>query len=410
MKKLKKALMLTAASVLSGGFLLASVGVHAAGTVNVHYYLTPASASVANGQNLGVQVWEDSGASDINTIQANLSYPAAGLNMTSVAYDGSAFDSGGSGNEGAGGAGTVKINRIFLRKTVNGTTEYGVSGAQYIGTIYFDVTATSGTQTVSFDSSSAAWTPPSDLNDPSTVQSAAVTSSPGSYSLGTVPSPPPPPPPPPPPSGGGSGTGGSSSSSTKKTGSTVKPAGSTSYSSTSGKLTISDISISNLTGSSASVNWITSAAATAEVDYGVSASQLLLTNSDSNYSTNHSVTLSPSNLSPGKTFYFVVKSTDQSGNVAKSDVLSFQTTSSSTASKVAKQSKTAAIAAVSVIAVVAVIGAIAIRSMHKRALQNQELASHIATPGTAVVNGNVTVTPDPKQTPPTNNPNGPKVG
>lgn len=407
MKKLKQAVILTAAWVLTGGLMLTSYGAQAAGTVNVHYYLTPASASVTNGQNLAVQVWEDSGSDNINTIQANLNYPSSGLSMTSVAYDGSAFDSGASGNEGAGGAGTVKISRIFLRKTVNGTVEYGVSGAQYIATIYFNVTATSGTQTVSFDPSSAAWTPPSDLNDPNTVQSATITSTPGSYSLGGTATPPPPPPPPP-PSSGGSGTGGSSSSSTQKTGTTVKPAGNTSFSSTSGQLTISNISVTNLTNSSATVNWTTTAAATSEVDYGTASDQLYLTDSDSNYSTSHSVTLKSSNLQPNKVFYFVVKSTDKSGNVAKSDELNFQTGASSAISKLTKQSKTAAIAAVSGIAVIAIIGAIIIRQMHKRALQNQELASHIATPGTAVINGKVTVTPDPKQTPP--NPNGPKTG
>lgn len=411
MKKFQKTIVLLAAFVMTAGLLFAAKGAHAASTVTVHYYLTPASASVTNGQSLAVQVWEDSGPDSINTIQANLSYPASGLSLNSVTYDGSNFDSGASGSEGAAGAGTIKISRIFLRKTVNGTTEYGVSGAQLIGTIYFSVTATSGTQTVSFDNTSAAWTPPSDLNDPSTVQSATITSTPGSYTLGSTASPPPPPPPP--PSGGsGSGSGGSSSTSTPKTGgTTVKPAGSTTYKSTSGTLTISNISVTNLTGSSATVNWTTSAAATAEVDYGTTSGQLYFTDSDSTSSTSHSVNLKSSNLQAGKTYYFVVKSADQSGNVVKSAELSFQTTATSGGFKLTKQSKTAAIAAVAGIAVIAIVGAMAIRKMHKRALENQELASHIvSTPGTSVINGKVTVTPDPKQKPPTNNPNGSKTG
>ena len=421
MKKLKKAVFLTAALATTGGLFLASGGARAAGTVAVNYYLTPASATVTNGQSLAVQVWEDSGADEINTISPKFDYPVSGMtlqrdpnngNVPLVSYANSAFDVGSSGSEDSGGAGTITLSRIFTQKPVGCTSgcTYGVSGPQYIATVYFTVTASSGSLDLSFDPSSKAYTPPTTPGDPSTVQTATVTSTPASYNFGSTASPPPPPPP---PSGGsGSGSGGSSSTSTKKTGTTVKPAGSTTYKSTSGTLTISNITVSNLTSSSATINWTTSAAATAEVNYGLAADQLYSTDSDSTSGTSHSVILNPANLIADKTFYFKVKSIDQSGNVASSAVLSFMTSASAGQGSSAKSmSKTTAIAAVSGIAVLAIIGAVVIRRLHKRSLENRELASHIvSTPGTSVVNGKVTVTPDPKQTTPTNDPNKPKTG
>jgi len=424
MKKLKKAVFLIAALAMTVGPLLATSGAKAAGSVAVHYYFVPASATVTSGQSLPVQIWEDSGADQINTVSLKFDYPSSGMslqrdssNYPLVSY--SAFDGGASQQEDSGGAGTITIARIYPQRCIGGniqsngtcdtgTLSKGLSGPQAIATVYFTVTASSGNLNLSFEPSSTAYTPPTTPGDPSTVQQATTTSTPASYTFGSTASPPPPP-----PSSGGSGSGGSSSSSTKKTSTTtVKPAGNTTYKSTSGALTISDISVSNLSGSSATVNWASSAAATAEVDYGAAADQLYFTDSDGNFSTSHSISLNSANLEANKTFYFRVKSTDQSGNVATSATLSFMTSASAAQGSSSKSmSKTTAIAAVSGIAVIAIIGAIAIRGMHKRSLESRELASHVVSaPGTAIVNGKVTVTPDPKQTPPTNNPNGPQTG
>lgn len=54
-------------------------------------YLSPASASVASGQEFAVAIRENSGADTVNAVQANLSYNAAQLDVSSVSYTGSAF-------------------------------------------------------------------------------------------------------------------------------------------------------------------------------------------------------------------------------------------------------------------------------------------------------------------------------
>lgn len=402
------------ALLLSVAMAIGPSGAAFAATANVVYSLSPATKTIANGDNLALVVYEDSGADTINTVQVNMSFPAAGLSLQSVDYSTSDFPGGASGSESSAGPGTIRISRIYTRQDNNGTITYGQTGKKIVATLYFTVTATSGTQNVTFDNTSAAWSPPPE----NTTQSfpANVTSQGGAYSFATTA-------PPPPPSGGGGGGGGGASTgtTTPKATSAPKPvsaASNATYTSTSGKLVISDISASNLSSKSATISWTTSGPATSEVDYGLAADQLNATAADATATTAHSLQLDPTNLVAGKTYYFVVKSADSAGNIASSQVLSFETAPGAAASSGKSNTMAMAIGAVAVIALVAIAGAMFIRRMHRRSQSNQDLYSHIATPPpatppvagpTSTINGNSVITPDPKD-PKNNPPNGTVVG
>jgi hypothetical protein len=367
----------------------------AAGTATLS--LTSSSYTVNKGSTLAVNVYEDSGSDPVNGVQVNFSYPTASFSYTSMTTG----SSWGIQAQNSGGNGVVKI------ALATGIGQAGLTGKQLVATVYFSVTGGSGTASMDFDQSSCKVTKASD----SSLETLSYQNA--TYTLNTPAIPPPPPPPPPttsPKPSGSGGSGGSASTSTKK------PTGSTgSTGTTTSALTISGITADNLSANSATIHWTTNRAASSEVDYGQT-TIYGLTAVDNNLSTSHSVNLDSKNLKPG-VYHFRVKSVDANGQTAQSNDMTFDTSDGSisfnqSAAKKSSASKTAAIAAVAAIIVVVLAGAVAIQKMHRRAMENQELASHVATaPGTAVINGKVTVTPDPKQVPPnTNQPGGPQVG
>jgi len=79
---------------------------------------------------------------------------------------------------------------------------------------------------------------------------------------------------------------------------------------------ITDISVINLANNSAKVTWITDEFADSVVKYGVNSTACTETCIDVLFVKDHEITLTE--LSPDTTYYFVVNSTDQSGNSAES--------------------------------------------------------------------------------------------
>ena len=76
----------------------------------------------------------------------------------------------------------------------------------------------------------------------------------------------------------------------------------------------------------ATISWETSEAADSEVAFGTASDQLLETRNESDFNTNHSITLT--NLTAGTTYYYTASSTDQNNNgPATSTVLEFSTES-----------------------------------------------------------------------------------
>ncbi len=89
--------------------------------------------------------------------------------------------------------------------------------------------------------------------------------------------------------------------------------------------TISGVTASNISESSATVIWTTSEPATSQVEYGTSTSYGASSISDDNLLTSHSVTLSW--LTSSTTYHFRVKPKDASSNGAASDDYTFTTKS-----------------------------------------------------------------------------------
>jgi hypothetical protein len=86
---------------------------------------------------------------------------------------------------------------------------------------------------------------------------------------------------------------------------------------------ISDIGVSAITQTSATVTWNTDEKATSLVEYGTTANYGMSSVLDTNLVTNHSVALS--GLTADKTYHFRVKSSDSSGNLATSGDATFDT-------------------------------------------------------------------------------------
>ncbi len=87
---------------------------------------------------------------------------------------------------------------------------------------------------------------------------------------------------------------------------------------------ISNVQVAVFDDTSAFVTWETNEAANSNVDYGLTESYELGTESEGTYEVNHSITLS--DLTPGMLHYFQVRSSDNNGNQATSSGYSFTTT------------------------------------------------------------------------------------
>ena len=85
---------------------------------------------------------------------------------------------------------------------------------------------------------------------------------------------------------------------------------------------ITDISVINLVNNSAKVTWITDEFADSMLKYGVNSTAYTETCIDELFVKEHGITLTE--LSPDTTYYFVLNSTDQSGNTAESSEYRFK--------------------------------------------------------------------------------------
>ncbi|MEA2051915.1 MAG: fibronectin type III domain-containing protein [Euryarchaeota archaeon] len=85
---------------------------------------------------------------------------------------------------------------------------------------------------------------------------------------------------------------------------------------------ITDISIINLVNNSAKITWKTDEFADSVLKYGVNSMAYTELSIDLLFVKDHEITLT--GLSPDTTYYFVVDSTDQSGNTAESSEYRFK--------------------------------------------------------------------------------------
>ncbi|HYR83881.1 MAG TPA: LamG-like jellyroll fold domain-containing protein [Terriglobia bacterium] len=89
--------------------------------------------------------------------------------------------------------------------------------------------------------------------------------------------------------------------------------------------TITNVSVSNITSTSATLTWTSDEPANSQVEYGIKASYGIQSNLDTSLVSSHSVTIP--DLLPGTLYYYTVKSRDAAGNLATSGGLTFTTVS-----------------------------------------------------------------------------------
>jgi hypothetical protein len=140
--QLKNKRLIASTMVLAVALLLASLGGVSHGVANNTMYLTPASGSYTVGSTVTVAVRENSGSTDVNAVEADLSYNSTDLQYLSSDFSTSAFEISATSS---GGSGVVSMAR--------GTTNASLSGDQLIGNLSFKVLA-AGTGTVTFTTTS----------------------------------------------------------------------------------------------------------------------------------------------------------------------------------------------------------------------------------------------------------------
>ena len=277
--------------------------------------LSPVSKSVTQGQNFDVAVYENSGSDPVNKVQANLSYNSSVLSVASITPNATAWP---TQTDNSGSGGLIKIGR---------SASTPLTGNQLVATITFTGTA-AGTSNLTFTNGTAITRSvdnsiqPS-LNDTGTYTVTAASSGGGGGTGGGGGSS---------GGGGGSSSGGTGGTSTPTTAKAAPKTVTSAPSNTSPPVTatvdntppqIYDIKVTNLTAKSATISWQTSEPATSEVDYGLN-TNLILSQSDNQLTTSHSININPKELVAHAQYYFKVKSTDAAGNQSVSDQLTFR--------------------------------------------------------------------------------------
>ena len=256
---------------------------------NSQMYLSPAGGSYTSGQTFSVNVRVNA-QSDINVIQANLSYPADKLEVSSISYAGSAFDIQA---ESTFGGGSIRIGRGVIST---------FSGDRLVATVIFSVRSNSGTATVSFSGGSLIAN--NGVEEPTTKGG-------GSYTF-YAPSPTPSAPKPTTPTA--TNPNAPSTQTTQPvvpTVDTVKP----------------EIIESTVVGSSLEDLFFTlktNEPTQIKVDYGFSKNYGFVAQS-ANSAEDHKLALEQKFLLPKTTYYYKVSLTDASGNVTQSEEKTFTT-------------------------------------------------------------------------------------
>jgi hypothetical protein len=105
-------------------------------------YLNPATQNIAPNTAFTVEVHENSGTTNINALQANLSYPTANLTLNSIDYSTSAFTLQA---QSVGANGVINIARGQVG---------GLTGDQIVAVLHFTTTAAVATANIAFTSGS----------------------------------------------------------------------------------------------------------------------------------------------------------------------------------------------------------------------------------------------------------------
>ncbi len=265
-------------------------------------YLSPASATIANGGNVTYTIKVDTGGQTVNAVQANLSYPASLFGAVTIDTISSAFSVQA---ENTASAGSIRIARA---------TTAPVTGVVDLAKITFTASS-AGSAVITWATGSAV------------VESVGNTdilgTSTGSTTTISSPTSPPPPTPPPttPPPATPPPTSGTTTTTTKTTQTTVTTAKAGSADTT--PPVISGLQVVDITDSSAVVKWTTSEPTTGQVEYGIGDSFNF--NASAPLSTDHSVALQKPFIDKGISYSLRIVATDAAGNGVRSSAISFDT-------------------------------------------------------------------------------------
>jgi hypothetical protein len=240
-------------------------------------YLSPGSANIPQGSTVSVSVGLNTKGESINGVTAYLNYPSDKLEVAWVSYGGSFAIAA----EGTYGGGAVRISRGNIS---------GVVGNVNIATIGFRG-KTQGPATVYFAAGSGA-ARASDSTDSLNLGGSTG----GTFTVvAAVP-------------GGQTGTAAISPATMKDQ---KAP-------------TITNINVSLISTSGATISWTTDEKADSQVEYGLQSGKYFLSLIDPNLTTNHTVKVQGTAFIPGMLYHFRVKSRDDAGNEGASNDATLQ--------------------------------------------------------------------------------------
>ncbi|MDX1766309.1 MAG: cohesin domain-containing protein [Candidatus Saccharimonadales bacterium] len=279
MNKLRTTFILLAITLLSGSL----VGVQAAGE---SMYLSASKSTVYKDQTVDISVRMNSGTTNVNAVQANLSYPSSSLQFVSIS-PASTFEIQA---ENSGGSGSVAIGRGTLSPK---------SGDKLIATVKFKALKSSGSATISYTAGSQLVDNGTTIPTTQSGTSVTLASEPVDDSPSPSPSP-----------------------------STPNP--STNTEPDEDEPEEKDTKAPVIEGAqvvyeeTAVVKWSTNESSDSKVDYGPTEA-LGFSKASSKRVKNHSLKLDKDLLAAKTTYYYQITSKDKEGNKAKSDILSFVT-------------------------------------------------------------------------------------
>ncbi|MDB5162670.1 MAG: hypothetical protein JWO54_284 [Candidatus Saccharibacteria bacterium] len=110
---------------------------------SISLVLSPASRSYSNGATVTVTILVKTGSTEVNTVQANLTYPTNRLSFQSISTSGSPFT---TVIESSGGSGSVRLGSGILGGSTSGTKTVAIVTftASGVGSVAITFAAGSG--------------------------------------------------------------------------------------------------------------------------------------------------------------------------------------------------------------------------------------------------------------------------
>lgn len=315
LRRLKQTLLITSIVFAAGATLALQHGFAATGQV----YISPATSSVQNGNNITLSIRINPGA-NIDCVTTVTSYDQSALQYVSADASGNSFPTQAQQTYGGGvvhsdycnTGGGVASDSLIVRLTFkalagSGSTNLSVSGQASNYGAGTPTNPASGNATVNLTSPAP---PPSPAPSPSPSPTPSPTPSPSPSSTSS-------------PSHNSTGSSTSSSKATTPAASPANPTPTPTTTPQPGKPIVGTRSQAQFT--EASITSTSNVPVQVYIKYGVAKNKLDGLTQPSDFSTSHTIELNPQLIVPGTTYYYVVVSKDQQGNTVESTVQTLKT-------------------------------------------------------------------------------------